>query len=366
MALQKAINSLPLGVRFHPTDEELVGHYLKHMLLGNHSEVDQVIAEIDVCKFEPWDLPAFSKMESGDQEWFFFSPKGTRKRCDRKTKAGFWKPTGKDRQVKSRGTNDVIGTKKTLVFYEGRSSYPERTNWVIHEYHAVTCPQHTRDFVLCRLKKKAEETKNKVQKKEKIENRVQKKENKKNKVEKKDEMRNKVEKKEEMKNKAEKREEMKTDKLIDDEGEPSSHIAADFENQENDDRIPYVYTSPVNTESIFPTQPHAEEYDLASLQKSTTIHNQQYLDLALPQQPTTINNQQFFDSASLQQYNQQSFQDSSYPNSYIGEENITHFPWETIEDDDHLDNKYIEQFLNEILAGEDAINGNETIPDFVS
>ncbi|KAL2336313.1 hypothetical protein Fmac_010759 [Flemingia macrophylla] len=104
MALQKALNSLPLGVRFHPTDEELVGHCLKHMLL------------------------AFSMMKSDDQEWFFFSPKGTRKRCDRKTKAGFWKPNGKDRQVKSRGTNDVIGTKKTLVFYEGCSSYPERTN----------------------------------------------------------------------------------------------------------------------------------------------------------------------------------------------------------------------------------------------
>ena len=50
---------MPVGFRFQPTDEELVGHYLKHKLMGDNSLVE-IIAEVDVCKHEPWDLPGIS------------------------------------------------------------------------------------------------------------------------------------------------------------------------------------------------------------------------------------------------------------------------------------------------------------------
>ena len=48
--------SLPPGFRFHPTDEELVGYYLKRKVEGLQIELE-VIPVIDLYKFDPWDLP---------------------------------------------------------------------------------------------------------------------------------------------------------------------------------------------------------------------------------------------------------------------------------------------------------------------
>jgi len=48
---------LPPGFRFHPTDEEVVSHYLTHKAL-NSSFSCLVIADVDLNKIEPWDLPS--------------------------------------------------------------------------------------------------------------------------------------------------------------------------------------------------------------------------------------------------------------------------------------------------------------------
>ncbi|XP_073011661.1 NAC domain-containing protein 53-like isoform X2 [Typha latifolia] len=123
------------GFRFHPTDEELVSYYLKRKVLGRFLRVD-AIAEVDLYKCEPWDLPSRSRIRSRDMEWYFFSPLdrkySNRSRTNRATEQGYWKTTGKDREVR-RGSR-IVGMKKTLVFHAGRAPKGERTNWVMHEY----------------------------------------------------------------------------------------------------------------------------------------------------------------------------------------------------------------------------------------
>lgn len=49
--------SLPPGFRFYPTDEELLVQYLCRKVAGYHFTL-QVIGDIDLYKFDPWDLPS--------------------------------------------------------------------------------------------------------------------------------------------------------------------------------------------------------------------------------------------------------------------------------------------------------------------
>ncbi|KAL3690108.1 hypothetical protein R1sor_016417 [Riccia sorocarpa] len=153
---------LPPGFRFHPTDEELVVYYLKRKI-GNRPIGLEVIAEVDLYKWEPWDLPDKAKVHSQDSEWYFYSPRDKKYpnglRTNRATEAGYWKATGKDRNVK-KGGKQVVGMKKTLVFYKGRAPHGERTDWVMHEYRLdeeecekVNASQDM--FVLCRVFKKS-------------------------------------------------------------------------------------------------------------------------------------------------------------------------------------------------------------------
>ena len=50
---------LPPGFRFHPTDEELITHYLTPKVLDICFSA-RAIGEVDLNKSEPWDLPSKS------------------------------------------------------------------------------------------------------------------------------------------------------------------------------------------------------------------------------------------------------------------------------------------------------------------
>ncbi|KAF8411866.1 hypothetical protein HHK36_004425 [Tetracentron sinense] len=131
---------VPPGFRFHPTEEELVGYYLRRKINSEKIDLD-VITEIDLYRIEPWDIEDRCKLGYNEQnEWYFFShkdkkyPTGTR--TNRATAAGFWKATGRDKAVLSK--NRIIGMRKTLVFYKGRAPNGKKSDWIMHEYRLQT------------------------------------------------------------------------------------------------------------------------------------------------------------------------------------------------------------------------------------
>lgn len=149
---------LPPGFRFYPTDEELLVQYLCRKVAGHHFSL-QIIGEIDLYKFDPWDLP--NKALFGEKEWYFFSPRDRKypngSRPNRVAGSGYWKATGTDKVITTQGRK--VGIKKALVFYVGKAPKGTKTNWIMHEYRLT---EHTRksgsskldDWVLCRIYKK--------------------------------------------------------------------------------------------------------------------------------------------------------------------------------------------------------------------
>ncbi|XP_038985929.1 NAC domain-containing protein 79 isoform X2 [Phoenix dactylifera] len=146
---------LPPGFRFHPTDEELITYYLYKKVI-DASFSARAIGEVDLTKSEPWDLPS----STGEKDGYFFCVRDrkhpTGLRTNRATEAGYWKATGKDKEI-HRG-KILIGMKKTLVFYRGRASKVEKTNWVMHEYRLEgktsvhnLCRTKMNEWVICKV-----------------------------------------------------------------------------------------------------------------------------------------------------------------------------------------------------------------------
>ncbi|KAF7822750.1 NAC domain-containing protein 72-like [Senna tora] len=151
--------SLPPGFRFYPTDEELLVQYLCRKVAGHHFSL-QIIAEIDLYKFDPWVLP--SKAIFGEKEWYFFSPRDRKypngSRPNRVAGSGYWKATGTDKIISTEGRK--VGIKKALVFYVGKAPKGTKTNWIMHEYRLLDSSRKNNggtkldDWVLCRIYKK--------------------------------------------------------------------------------------------------------------------------------------------------------------------------------------------------------------------
>ncbi|KAM6592194.1 hypothetical protein CsatA_014799 [Cannabis sativa] len=160
MGLRDIGATLPPGFRFYPSDEELVCHYL-YKKICNEEILKGTLVEIDLHTCEPWQLPDVAKLNAS--EWYFFSFRdrkyATGYRTNRATTCGYWKATGKDRTVVDPLTKDIVGMRKTLVFYRNRAPNGVKTGWIMHEFRLETPHMPPKeDWVLCRVFHKSKES----------------------------------------------------------------------------------------------------------------------------------------------------------------------------------------------------------------
>ncbi|CAH8358486.1 unnamed protein product [Eruca vesicaria subsp. sativa] len=137
---------LPRGVKFDPTDPEIIWHLLSKsgsLGLTPHPFIDEFIPTIDqddgICYTHPKNLPGVK--HDGTMSHFFHRAikaysTGTRKRRkihDDDLGDVRWHKTGKTKTVVLDGVHR--GCKKIMVLYEGKAV---KTNWVMHQYHLGT------------------------------------------------------------------------------------------------------------------------------------------------------------------------------------------------------------------------------------
>ncbi|XAR51001.1 hypothetical protein NMG60_11005493 [Bertholletia excelsa] len=173
--MEKKPNSniqLPPGFRFHPTDEELIVYYLRNKATSITLPAS-IMAEVDLYKCNPWDLPR--KALFGEEEWYFFTPRDRKypngTRPNRMAASGYWKATGTDKPILDSCQGKTIGVKKALVFYHGRPPRGVKTDWIMHEYRLPEPTSTSKqkgcmrldDWVLCRVRQKSSLARNGVE-----------------------------------------------------------------------------------------------------------------------------------------------------------------------------------------------------------
>ncbi|XAR55846.1 hypothetical protein NMG60_11036062 [Bertholletia excelsa] len=142
---------LPKGVKFDPSDQEIIMHLLAKVGVGNmklHPFIDEFIPTVDkddgICYTHPQCLPGVQ--QDGSASHFFHRAikaynTGNRKR--RKIQDDDfgdlrWHKTGRTKPVILDGVQK--GCKKIMVLYmsQVRGEKAEKTNWVMHQYHLGT------------------------------------------------------------------------------------------------------------------------------------------------------------------------------------------------------------------------------------
>ncbi|KAI5321554.1 hypothetical protein L3X38_030625 [Prunus dulcis] len=122
--------NVPLGFRFHPTDQELVGFFLSPEVVARETTVNVVITQ-------PVN-PEAHGLHIGH--------------------GGTWSETESSKQVEANGNSNAIGRKQKFR-YENQGS-EEHTTWLLDEYSLFVGPKNNYtdrsydfNFVICRMRK---------------------------------------------------------------------------------------------------------------------------------------------------------------------------------------------------------------------
>lgn len=142
---------LPRGVKFDPSDQEIIWHLLAKVGEGSlepHPFIDEFITTLKmddgICYTHPQRLPGVSR--DGIASHFFHRAikaynTGSRKRrkiCGQDFGDVRWHKTGRTKPILLNGLQK--GCKKIMVLYMTPESggKAEKTNWVMHQYHLGT------------------------------------------------------------------------------------------------------------------------------------------------------------------------------------------------------------------------------------
>ncbi|GLT33686.1 hypothetical protein SLA2020_082500 [Shorea laevis] len=149
-------NMFGIGVRFVPTDAELICHLRNKISNPDYCHPSIVVA--DVYKQAPWSLPwdpAKNRFFLGNERYYFLKRMGTGKRAKRTLDLGgdvegaTWKPNQKAAPILDKGTGATIGyvTSLTLIFKN-----KVKGDWIMHEYMIDNEKSVQEYWILCRVK----------------------------------------------------------------------------------------------------------------------------------------------------------------------------------------------------------------------
>lgn len=165
---------LPAGVKFDPSDIELLEHLAGKCGVGNskaHILIEEFIPTLDsdegICYTHPENLPG-AKKDGSSIHFFHRTIKayatGQRKRRkihDRRNSSEDhvrWHKTGKTKLVVENGVQK--GFKKIMVLYKSskKGSKPQKTNWCMHQYHlGIEEDEKEGEFVVSKIFYKQQE-----------------------------------------------------------------------------------------------------------------------------------------------------------------------------------------------------------------
>ncbi|GLT40491.1 hypothetical protein SLA2020_146250 [Shorea laevis] len=137
-SVDKMKNMNYVGIRFIPTDAELIQILHNKITNPNYNHPSIVVA--DVYKQEPWSLPwdpVENRFFHGNERYYFGTRKGTGRKTKRTLDIGgdlegaAWRPNQKATPILDEGNCNIIGFVLSLTFFFKNKS---RGDWIMHEY----------------------------------------------------------------------------------------------------------------------------------------------------------------------------------------------------------------------------------------
>ncbi|EXB38567.1 NAC domain-containing protein 29 [Morus notabilis] len=148
------VNLFPIGIRFSPTEVELVDYYLANKVMNKpFQDPTNRFQELELYNYTPKKLQEKYGVQKEHEMYIFVKrvlkhQKG--KRLQRRItdgSNGFWKASTGEVKIELDGV--LVGHRRTLVYYKGEG---EKTNWLMYEYRL---PDHyfvqLGDWLLCKV-----------------------------------------------------------------------------------------------------------------------------------------------------------------------------------------------------------------------